>query len=77
MSAIREYHQTTCQPFNLHLTARLPETEWFDSPASFKDPGDTRCPATSTTFNGLLGVLRQEGPALERQRRYDFWDKPS
>lgn len=29
--------------------------------------------ASSFVYDGHLGVLRQERPNLERQRRYDFW----
>lgn len=34
-------------------------------------------PTTSSDFNGLLGVIRQDSIALERRRLYDFWVKPS
>jgi hypothetical protein len=58
------------------------DQSWFEAPIgklaeSTATEALLKTSTESTAFTGHLGVLRQDGPTLERQRRYDFWLKQS
>lgn len=57
-----------------HETASATRDTWLEAPAAgFVTSMPGASVDDSAAYSGHLGVLRQEDPNFERQRRYDFW----
>ena len=57
------------------MTGFAQQRAWLMEPPADENGCMKTTTTSSTVYNGHLGVLRQEDPTLERQRRYDFWFK--